>query len=59
MLLFVTSREPQNTTNKWMLHHLPVYYHEFGLLAFFQMEMKLLKIVLLKAFIQISLPVQG
>lgn len=31
-----------------------LYYHEFVLVAFFQMEVKLLKIVLLKAFIQIS-----
>lgn len=50
---FYKSREPQ-ITNKWMLHCVPIYYHEFVLLAFFQMEMKLLKIVLLKAFIQIS-----
>lgn len=51
---FYKSREPQSTTNKWMLQSVPIDYHEFVLLAFFQMEMKLLKIVLLKAFIQIS-----
>jgi len=51
---FYKSREPQSTTNKWMFHCVPMYYHEFLLLAFFQMEMKLLKIALLKAFIQIS-----
>lgn len=51
---FCKSREFQSNTNKWMIHCVPIYYCEFLLLAFFQMEIKLLKIVLLKAFIQIS-----